>query len=55
MKAIVQDLNDNLNIKSLCRNFPMRVQELIDVERYRTKRGCVGGGRPLVEEGAVKF
>ena len=33
MKAILQDLNDNLKVKSLCRNFPMRVQELIDAIR----------------------
>ena len=36
--AIVQDINDNLNVGSLCRALPERLQELADKESDRIRK-----------------
>ena len=37
MKGIVQKINDDLDVEGLCRQFPRRVQELIDAEGDRLR------------------
>ena len=33
--AIVQDINDTLNVEGLCRAFPQRLQKLVDRDGHR--------------------
>ena len=37
LKAVVQDINDRLDVEGLCRDLPERIQKLVDAEGGRIK------------------
>ena len=38
MKALVQDINDNLDVDGLCKELPDRLQQVIDAEGDRISK-----------------